>query len=84
MDAVGKTVPLPLPPTANCYKEILYLLSELLGICEVIDSNGQEHVEERVWLFVVSGKDQMIDDTESICSIVAVLQINAQKCIKNV
>lgn len=36
-------------------------LSKLLGICEVINSNRQEHVEERVLLFVVSGKDQMID-----------------------
>lgn len=35
-------------------KEKLYLC-ELLGICEVIDSDGQKHVEECVWLFVISG-----------------------------
>lgn len=50
--------------TSSC-KEILYL-SELLGIREVIDSDGQEDVEKRVWLFVVSGKkkkerERMID-----------------------
>lgn len=42
------------------YNNISYL-SELLGICKIINSNGQEHIEEGVWLFMFSGKHQRID-----------------------
>lgn len=51
MDYVGKMVSLHLSTSLNsceasisqAIKKILYL-SELLGICEVIDSNGQKYV----------------------------------------